>query len=67
MTPVRLSPEDVRSLKDLANSNLSRPPISEELKRKFTALGYGEQRRGRYAITDRGRRLLWDLAGKRDR
>jgi hypothetical protein len=65
MAQESLSPEEVQSLKDLANPGLSRPPVSDRLKRKFAVLGYGEQKRDGYAITDKGRRLLWDLAGRR--
>lgn len=65
MTRATLSPEEVRSLQDLANPGLLRPTLSDGLKVKFAALGLGERKRDHYVITERGRRMLWDLAGRR--
>jgi hypothetical protein len=65
MARATLSPEEVRSLQDLANPGLSRPTLSDALKAKFTGLGLGQRKRGHYVITEQGRRVLWDLAGRR--
>jgi hypothetical protein len=64
MTQVNLSPEEVEWLKELANPGLMQPPLPDDLKVKLTTLGYGEQKRGGFAITEKGRRALWDLAGR---
>ena len=65
MTQAILSPEEVQSLKDLANPGLLRAPVPDRLRAKFAILGCGEQKLGRFAITEKGRRILWDLAGRR--
>lgn len=65
MTQANLSPEEVQSLKDLANPGLLRSALSDALKRKFAHLGYAERKRGDYSITEKGRRVLWDLAARR--
>jgi hypothetical protein len=65
MIQTKLSSEEIRSLKDLANPGLLRAMPSDELKAKFAALGYAERKDRHYAITQKGRRVLWDLAGRR--
>jgi hypothetical protein len=68
MMQVNLSPEEVQSLKNLANPGLLRSStLPGRLRAKFAMMGYGEQRLGHFAITERGRRALWELAGKRGR
>jgi len=65
MTQANLSPVEVQSLKDLANPGRLRAAVPDGLRAKFVILGYGEQKLGRFAITEKGRRILWDLAGRR--
>lgn len=67
MIQVNLSPEEVEWLKELANPGFMQPPVPEGLKVKFTTLGYGARRPCGFAITEKGRRALWDLAGRRGR
>ena len=65
MSRVNLSPEEVEWLKELANPGLMQPALPDNLKAKFADLGYGEQKRQRFVITENGRRALWDLAARR--
>jgi hypothetical protein len=67
MGQVNLSPEEVEWLKELANPGRMQPVLPDDLKVKFDALGYGEQKLGGFAVTEKGRRALWDLAGRRGR
>jgi hypothetical protein len=67
MGQLNLSPEEVEWLKEVANPGLMEPALPDDLKVKFAILGYGEQKPGRFAITEKGRRALWDLAGRRGR
>jgi hypothetical protein len=65
VTQANLSPEEIQSLKDLANPDHLRAVMPARLRAKLAILGYGEQKLGRFAITEKGRRILWDLAGRR--